>query len=149
MKRQEKGITLIALIITIIILLILAVVSISAVTGSGLFTKTNEAVDTYQNSVAKENIIMDDHIEILDNYLQYAQEAKAYGTESQLYIIWGNKAAFFVDGVLDGLLTDVKYTKNYELIPGNSTAEIRNAPHPHEGSISTGILLSLTTSLEI
>ena len=35
--KQQKGITLVALVITIIILLILAAVSIQALTGSGLF----------------------------------------------------------------------------------------------------------------
>ena len=37
MKKQSKGITLIALVITIIILLILAGISISALTNQGLF----------------------------------------------------------------------------------------------------------------
>ena len=41
---ENKGITLIALVITIIILLILAGLSISALTGSGLFGKAQDAV---------------------------------------------------------------------------------------------------------
>ena len=45
MKKQNKGITLIALVITIIILLILAGVSVVTLTGdNGLLTKSNEAV---------------------------------------------------------------------------------------------------------
>ncbi len=43
-KTKDDGITLIALVITIIILLILAGLSISALTGSGLFTKAQWAV---------------------------------------------------------------------------------------------------------
>ena len=43
MKKQNKGITLVALVITIIILLILAGISISALTGSGLFQKAGDA----------------------------------------------------------------------------------------------------------
>ncbi|MCI8618314.1 MAG: Ig-like domain-containing protein [Clostridia bacterium] len=42
-SKKNKGITLIALVITIIILLILAGLSISALTGSGLFQKAQEA----------------------------------------------------------------------------------------------------------
>ena len=44
-KQQNKGITLIALIITIIILLILAGISISALTNQGLFGKAKDAED--------------------------------------------------------------------------------------------------------
>ncbi len=43
MKKQNKGITLVALVITIIILLILAGISISSLTGSGLFQKAGDA----------------------------------------------------------------------------------------------------------
>ena len=68
MKKQEKGITLVALIITIIILLILAVVSIMAVTGTGLFAKASDAVDKYDNSTEKENFVMDNHIATIDSY---------------------------------------------------------------------------------
>ena len=42
-EKKNRGITLIALVITIIILLILAGISISALTGSGLFSKAQEA----------------------------------------------------------------------------------------------------------
>ncbi len=43
MKRQNKGITLVALVITIIILLILAGIAINSLTNSGLLTKAGEA----------------------------------------------------------------------------------------------------------
>ena len=48
MKKQEKGITLIALNITIVVLLILAVVSIKAVQDGGIITHA-------QNSASKMN----------------------------------------------------------------------------------------------
>ncbi|MCL2859523.1 MAG: hypothetical protein FWF46_02905 [Oscillospiraceae bacterium] len=53
--RKNKGITLIALIITIIVMLILAGVAISSITGTGIFSKTKEATDAYNNSVNNEN----------------------------------------------------------------------------------------------
>ena len=57
-NSQEKGITLIALVVTIIILLILAGVSISIIAGeNGLFAKANEAVDNYKK-IAKEEAEM-------------------------------------------------------------------------------------------
>ena len=55
-KQQNKGITLIALIITIIILLILAGISISALTNQGLFGKAKDAEDRTIKAQLKEEI---------------------------------------------------------------------------------------------
>lgn len=49
-NRQTAGITLIALVITIIVLLILAGITISQLTGSGLFDKSKQAKEQYQNA---------------------------------------------------------------------------------------------------
>ena len=50
MRRNEKGITLVALVITIIVLLILATVSILALTGdNGLFSKARESRNATNN----------------------------------------------------------------------------------------------------
>ena len=57
--KQQKGITLIALVITIVILLILAGVSIDLVLGdNGIIKKAQEAKDTTIISTEKEQIIM-------------------------------------------------------------------------------------------
>ena len=42
MKKNIKGITLVALVLTIIVLLILAGISIQALTNQGLFAKAQE-----------------------------------------------------------------------------------------------------------
>ena len=55
-KKQNKGITLIALIITIIILLILAGISISALNNQGLFGKAKDAEDRTIKAQLKEEI---------------------------------------------------------------------------------------------
>ena len=53
MKKTDKGITLIALVITIIVLLILAAISIATLTGNnGILTRANEAKE--QTIVGKE-----------------------------------------------------------------------------------------------
>ena len=57
-KNTQKGITLVALIITIIILLILAGISISALTGSGLFGKAQDAKERTIKAQLKEEIEM-------------------------------------------------------------------------------------------
>lgn len=55
LRKEEKGITLVALVITIIVLLILAGVSISLVIGqNGLITRSKEGANTYQKSAANE-----------------------------------------------------------------------------------------------
>lgn len=59
--RKQEGITLVALVITIIILLILAGISIQALTGTGLFEKTNQAKERTIKAQLKEEIEMAIH----------------------------------------------------------------------------------------
>ena len=54
--KQEKGITLVALIITIIVLLILAMVSIRLVMNGGIIDKSKNAVDKYSDEEIMEQI---------------------------------------------------------------------------------------------
>ncbi len=57
MKNNQKGITLVALVITIIVLLILAGVTIASLTGNnGLMTKGTKAVDENAIGKAKEQV---------------------------------------------------------------------------------------------
>ena len=58
--KNNKGITLIALVITIIVLLILAGISIAMLTGNnGLLTKANDAKNDTATAEAKERINME------------------------------------------------------------------------------------------
>ena len=67
-KYEEKGITLIALVITIIVLLILAGVSIATLTGeNGILTKANDAKDKTQIADVKEQVQMDILAEQMEN----------------------------------------------------------------------------------
>ena len=57
MKREERGITLLALIITIIVLLILASVSITMVVGeNGIFNRAKEAKEATEEAKVKEEL---------------------------------------------------------------------------------------------
>ena len=56
--KNEKGITLVALVITIVILLILAGISISALTNQGLFGKAKEAESKSKMADARELIVL-------------------------------------------------------------------------------------------
>ena len=58
-KLQDRGITLIALVVTIIILLILAGVTLNiALSDGGLFSKTKEAAKKYQIEADRETLEM-------------------------------------------------------------------------------------------
>ena len=59
--KQNKGITLVALVITIIILLILAGISIAALTNTGLFDKAKKAKIEIENAQELENEILADY----------------------------------------------------------------------------------------
>ncbi|MBO5413030.1 MAG: hypothetical protein J6A29_01770 [Clostridia bacterium] len=64
--RQNKGITLIALIITIIVMLILVAVTITTAINGGLFEKAGEAVGDTKNSINAEQKLADGRIKIGD-----------------------------------------------------------------------------------
>ena len=56
-KLQERGITLIALVVTIIILLVLAGVTLNiALSDNGLFSKAKEATEDYNDKSIEEKI---------------------------------------------------------------------------------------------
>lgn len=60
MFKQEKGVTLVALVITIVILLILAGVSMAGLTGqNGLLKRARDAKDNTAAAQAKENEMLD------------------------------------------------------------------------------------------
>ena len=66
--ENEKGITLVALVITIIILLVLAGISISTLTNTGLFGKAKEAKESSQNAEKEQNKILGEYETALDQY---------------------------------------------------------------------------------
>ena len=73
MFKEEKGITLVALVVTIIVLLILAGVAISLTVGqNGLFTRAQNAAETWNRAEANENSWMTDSVDKYDSvYNQY------------------------------------------------------------------------------
>lgn len=55
MLKNQKGITLVALVITIVILIILATISISFAINGGLFDQATKGGEMYANSAFVEN----------------------------------------------------------------------------------------------
>ena len=68
--KTNKGITLVALIITKIVLLILTVVAISSITDQGLFKKSLEAVNKYEESREEEQGKLTGYATEINKYLQ-------------------------------------------------------------------------------
>lgn len=69
--KNEKGITLVALVVTIIVLLILAGVTIGmATSGTGIFGRAKNAANTYKNSEAKENTALNSYEGEIDNAIR-------------------------------------------------------------------------------
>ena len=64
MYKNEKGVTLVALIITVIVLIILAGTTISLAINKGdLFSKTQDAVDKWNQSYVEEEA---EHVRVND-----------------------------------------------------------------------------------
>ena len=57
--KNQKGVTLIALIVTIIVLLILAMVSVTLILRENLITKSQTAKNEYQDAAAAEKSELD------------------------------------------------------------------------------------------
>lgn len=69
--KQNKAITLVALVITVVVMLILAGVAIAAVVdGDGLFSKTRQATETYENAAREENDKIQSMINQIDEILE-------------------------------------------------------------------------------
>ena len=69
--KREKGITLVALVITVVVMLILAGVAIAAVVdGDGLFSKTRQAAEAYENATDKESYMLENLIGQIDHYIE-------------------------------------------------------------------------------
>ena len=70
LKKQAKGITLIALVVTIIVLLILAGVAISLTIGqNGIFARAQNAVNVYEQAATNEQQELGKAEDIIDEYL--------------------------------------------------------------------------------
>lgn len=80
MITNQKGITLIALVITIIVLLILAGVSIAMLTGdNGILTRANESKQASSDAEVLERVNME-----LNGQLANAMAGKAFDTQTKI-----------------------------------------------------------------
>ena len=76
MKRtkEQKAITLIALIITIVVLLILAAVAISSITNDGVLQYATNAATDYNKAVANEQEMLKEYLNFLNDNSQASEK---------------------------------------------------------------------------
>ena len=109
LRKKNKGITLVALVVTIVVLLILAGISISALTNTGIFQKAKDAKQKSADAELDQNTKLDSYEEEISNYLpqdvkQAIKKGKPLSTDKNTEIVdeKGNKivipAGFKVTG---------------------------------------------------
>ncbi len=107
MKRKEKGITLIALVITIIVLLILAGVALNTLMGeNSIIENANRAVSEYNNSVSNTQ-------ELLNEIKEYINRVETNNTEEDKLIAdgtWSEKKQVNTPKLVDGMIP-IKYNE--------------------------------------
>ena len=90
--KENKGITLIAMVITIIVLLILAGVSIAMLTGeNGILTQAQRAANETENAAQNEAAILDEYNEYLNNVTGGGSTGGGDTGEGTLGTVTGNE----------------------------------------------------------
>lgn len=112
MKKMEKGITLVALVVTIIVLIILAGISINLILGdNGIITKAQEARNIHANAEASEG-------EMFQKYEQYITNATTQSgeIEKRIYLATiGNHDTIYKTKLLAETSEDVWETVGYKI----------------------------------
>ena len=123
MKKEDKGITLIALVVTIIILLILAGVTIYFVLNGGLIGKVEEAVDKSNQAGQNEASTLDQAVAEVDKYLGEGEKEETIPEEDLI------KIEYEFDQTT-GTITAIKNKESYHInggeyiLPGGDTLVI-------------------------
>ena len=68
LRKKNKGITLVALVVTIVVLLILAGISISALTNTGIFQKAKDAKQKSEEATQNEESLLAEYEVEIDKY---------------------------------------------------------------------------------
>ena len=147
-KSDNKGITLIALIVTIIVLLILAGVSIAMLTGeNGIIARAKEAREKTKEGAEKENSILKQYEEILGTggvKLPQNTEKTEAGTVVEIPDSWYTQTPQYVSETNGTEVVSSKRTAN---IYGVSDGKATTVPVPYGfyyvgGTVDTGVVIS-------
>ena len=111
--KENKGITLVALVVTIIILLILSGISIMVLTQTGIFEKTKEAKEKSQNAQLEENQTLDNYVSQIDDFNTVASNKESFATHKDL--LWSGKYNTSVNTVDKQSSGGCKLNNNYNI----------------------------------
>ena len=129
--KNNRGITLVALIITVVIMLILAGVAIATVTGDGLFSKTRDAVGAYENAMRTESDQIKTLMNEIDEYLTGENPTSTWVEEPHILngmtkVYW-NGSDEIVEGDEDYVESEwYAYTEQTGTTPNGGTSKWAN-----------------------
>ena len=103
LRKENKGITLVALVITIIILLILAGITISSLTNTGLFEKAKEAKEKTANATENQAKTLNEYEDELNKYVSGTTQTQKLADKVKV----GDYVSYTPNTVSN---TDTKYT---------------------------------------
>ena len=103
LRKENKGITLVALVITIIILLILAGITISSLTNTGLFEKAKEAKEKTANATENQAKTLNEYEDELNKYVSGTTQTQKLADKVKV----GDYVSYKPNTVSN---TDTKYT---------------------------------------
>ena len=138
MKTNQKGITLIALVITIIVLLILAGVSIAMLTGeNGILTRTNEAKVSQIEGQVREEINL------------AVQAAKMYAEQKAVETDTGFLAEEQEATIVTEMQKDLTTPKGYTVTAGEGAVNINYTTTDYEAATNhDGANITVTITLD-
>lgn len=120
--KNQKGITLVALVVTIIILILLAGVSINLVLGDkGIFNKAKQATEKYEIAQERESL----EVEIADIYTEIIENENKIATLQDLYLkLNKDKYEIELDDEKNPTIASIKVIKGKYSFKVNSKFEI-------------------------
>ena len=121
LRKENKGITLVALVITIIILLILATISIQSLTNTGLFEKAKEAKEKTKNATENQAKILNEYEDELNKYVSGTTPTQKLADKVKV----GNYVTYTPDVLESNALETLK--ANLNTYSGNSSSTVNAA----------------------
>ncbi len=135
MIKENKGITIIALIITIILMLILVGVSVVTPIGDGLFKKTKEAKDETEKLALKKELEVAVLSSYIDGELDFDLLKENLDNISDLTYVTENPTSLPITIKLKDL--EYKIKQDGSIITGIDAEDIRNNPQTYYGKYVT------------